>query len=68
MKHLIPIDHVERRIHFIRGQRVMLDSDLAKIYGVSTKRLNQQVDSNRKRFPEDFKFQLTAEEASSLRL
>ena len=68
VKHLIPIDQVERRIYFIRGQRVMLDSDLAKIYGVSTKRLNEQVSRNRKRFPEDFMFQLTKEEADSLRL
>ncbi len=58
---------MERHIYFIRGQRVMLDSDLAKIYGVSTKRLNEQVSRNRKRFPEDFMFQLTKEEADSLR-
>ena len=67
MKHLIPVDHVERRIHSVRGQRVMLDSDLAQIYGVSAKRLNEQVRRNAARFPSDFMFQLTQEEAESLR-
>ena len=50
-----------------RGQRVMLDSDLAHIYGVTAKRLNEQVSRNRKRFPADFMFQLSEEEAESLR-
>jgi phage regulator Rha-like protein len=54
-------------IRTIRGQRVVLDSDLARIYGVPTKRLNEQVKRNAKRFPPDFLFQLTAEEADSLR-
>ena len=67
MKNLMPIERVERRIYSIRGQRVMLDSDLAEIYGVSTIRLNEQVSRNRKRFPADFMFQLTKEEADSLR-
>src|SRR5260370_35701598 len=58
---------IERRIFSIRGVRVMLDSDLAGIYGVSTKRLNEQFRSNRKRFPDDFAFQLTAEETAALR-
>src|SRR6267378_232109 len=58
---------VERRIYSIRGVRVILDADLAALYGVSTKRLNEQFRRNRKRFPDDFAFQLTAEEASSLR-
>ena len=62
------IDNVESAIYLIRGQRVMLDSDLAAIYQVTTKRLNQQLTRNRKRFPEDFAFQLTAEEVTSLRL
>jgi hypothetical protein len=61
------IDSVEAAIYLIRGQRVMLDSDLAAIYQVTTKRLNQQFTRNRKRFPEDFAFQLTAEELTNLR-
>ncbi len=60
-------DYLGRLIYEIRGQRVMFDSDLAAIYGVSTKRLNEQFRRNRKRFPDDFAFQLTAEEASSIR-
>src|SRR5437588_9264585 len=59
---------VENAIHLVRGQRVMLDSDLAAIYGVTTKRLNQQVRRNETRFPHDFAFQLTAEEFADLRL
>ena len=55
------IANVESAIHLIRGQRVMLDSDLAAIYGVTTKRLNEQLSANRSRFPSDFAFQLTAE-------
>jgi ORF6N domain len=58
---------IERRIYSIRGVRVILDADLAVLYGVSTKRLNEQFRRNRRRFPDDFAFQLTAEEASSLR-
>src|SRR5437762_12573198 len=58
---------IEQRIYTIRGVRVILDSDLAALYGVTTKRLNEQFRRNRKRFPEDFAFQLTAEEAGSLR-
>jgi hypothetical protein len=54
-------------IHQIRGERVILDSDLAKIYGVSTKRLNEQVKRNADRFPEDFAFKLTNEELTDLR-
>jgi hypothetical protein len=59
---------IERRIYLIRGQKVMIDEDLAELYGVPTKRLNQQVSRNRKRFPEDFMFQLTKAEAENLRL
>jgi hypothetical protein len=59
---LVPQEVVERRILFIRGQKVMLDRDLAKLYGVKTKRLNEQVHRNIGRFPEDFMFQLTKEE------
>jgi hypothetical protein len=58
---------IERRIYSIRGVRVILDADLAILYGVSTKRLNEQFRRNRKRFPDDFAFQLTAEEVISLR-
>ena len=67
MKSLIPIDALERRIYFIREHKVMLDLDLAKVYGVSTKRLNQQVHRNLRRFPSDFMFQLTTDEVKSLR-
>jgi hypothetical protein len=55
------------RIFTIRDQKVVLDVDLAHIYGVSTKRLNEQLRRNRKRFPEDFAFQLTMKEANGLR-
>ena len=54
-------------IHTFRGQRVMLDADLAALYGVRTKELNQAVSRNRGRFPDDFMFQLSLEEAHSLR-
>lgn len=57
---------VENAIHLVRGQRVMLDSDLAKIYGVRTMRLNEQLRRNLKRFPSDFAFQLTHEEFTNL--
>jgi hypothetical protein len=61
------IDNVESAIYLMRGQRVMLDSDLAAIYQVTTKQLNQQLKRNRKRFPADFAFQLTGEELTNLR-
>jgi hypothetical protein len=61
------IDNVENAICLIRGQRVMFDSDLAVIYGVTTKRLNEQLKRNRTRFPEDFAFQLTAQEFTNLK-
>jgi ORF6N domain len=61
------IAQLESAIYLIRGQRVMFDSDLAAIYGVTTKRLNEQVRRNISRFPEDFAFQLTAEELTNLR-
>jgi len=50
-KSLIPVERIEKAILFIRGQRVMLDADLAELYGVTTKRLNEQVKRNRNRFP-----------------
>lgn len=59
---IVPYGKIEERILLIRGQRVMLDADLAELYGVSTKRLNEQVRRNRSRFPADFMFQLTKEE------
>jgi hypothetical protein len=59
---LIPAERIEQAILLLRGQKVMLDADLAKLYGVSTKRLNEQVKRNRARFPEDFMIQLTAKE------
>jgi hypothetical protein len=62
----IPIEFVERRIYLIRGQKVMLDSDLAELYQVLTFRLNEAVRRNQKRFPQDFMFQLTGDEAKSL--
>jgi len=65
-KKIIAVD--EPAIQLVRGQRVMLDSDLAAIYQVSTKRLNQQLRRNRSRFPADFAFQLTVEELTNLRL
>jgi len=60
------IARIETAIHLIRGQRVMLDSDLAAIYGVSTRQLNQQLKRNRHRFPEDFAFQLEPKEFKTL--
>ena len=63
----IPMERVENRILTIRGHRVMLDADLAELYGVPTKRLNEAVRRNAARFPEDFMFQLTADEAETLR-
>ena len=63
----LPMERVEDRILSIRGHRVMLDADLAELYGVPTKRLNEAVRRNAARFPEDFMFQLTADEAEILR-
>jgi len=59
---LSPVERVEKAILLVRGQKVILDADLAKLYGVTTKRLNQQVKRNIDRFPEDFMFRLTQEE------
>lgn len=67
MGKIIPIEQIENKILLIRGQKVMLDSDLADLYGVKTGRLNEQVRRNRERFPEDFMFQLTKEETVALR-
>ena len=57
---------IESRIHIVRGQRVMVDVDLAGLYGVPTKRLNEQVKRNRDRFPSDFLFQLTQDEKAEV--
>ena len=59
---LVPMERIERAIFLIRGQKVMLDADLAELYGVLTKVLNQAVKRNKERFPVDFMFQLTKEE------
>ena len=63
---LFPIEAIEKRILFIRNQKVMIDSDLAELYGVTTKRLNEQVKRNKGRFPEDFMFKLTKKEKQEL--
>ena len=63
----MPIERVERAILLIRGERIILDGDLAKLYGVTAKRLNEQVRRNRERFPDDFMFQLTKEEFAELK-
>jgi hypothetical protein len=60
------VEEIERSIHVIRGQRVMLDADLATLYGVPTGVLNQQVTRNKERFPADFAYQLTQQEFTSL--
>jgi hypothetical protein len=64
---LIPAERIEKAILLIRGQKVMLDRDLAELYGVPTKRLNEQVSRNRKRFPADFMFQLSKDELENWR-
>ncbi len=66
MKEVAVNEAVEQRIFLIRGQRVMIDQDLGRLYGISTKVLNQAVKRNAERFPEDFMFQLTKSEASEL--
>ena len=67
MTNLVPIERIESKIYLIRGQRVMLNFDLAALYGVETRALNQAVLRNIDRFPQDFMFQLTWEELKSLR-
>ena len=67
-KSLVPIEQIDGIIHTIRGVRVMLDRDLAQIYGVPTFRFNEAIKRNRNRFPLDFMFQLTREEFDSLRI
>jgi hypothetical protein len=62
MRGLVPVQELERRIFLIRGHKVMIDSDLAELYGVPTKVLNQAVRRNKERFPDDFTFRLTKSE------
>lgn len=64
---LIPVERIERRIHLLRGLKVMLSSDLADLYGVAPGQLNQAVKRNPDRFPADFMFQLTSAEAENLK-
>ncbi len=64
---LIPAEAIEHRIYLLRNHKVMLDRDLAQLYGVDTRVLNQAVKRNRTRFPEDFMFQLTPKETQNLR-
>ena len=67
MRDIIPVENIVNKIYFFRGVKVMLDSDLAELYGVETKVLNQAVKRNLNRFPPDFMFQLDKEEYDSLR-
>lgn len=64
---MLPVEQVEGVILLVRSQKVILDADLAELYGVNTKRLNEQVKRNRDRFPEDFMFQLTKNESENLK-
>lgn len=63
----IPEEIIQSKIYFVRDQKVMIDSDLAKLYGVETKRVNEQVRRNLARFPDDFMFQLSTEEWENLK-
>ena len=67
MNEIVPIEKIESKIYTIRNQKVLLDRDLAELYGVATKILNQTVKRNIKRFPEDFMFRLNKSEFDSLR-
>lgn len=64
---LVPLERIESRIFLIRGEKILLDADLAELYGVATKVLNQAVQRNLERFPSDFMFQLTREEFVNLK-
>ena len=64
---IVPADRIERTILLIRGEKVILDRDLADLYGVETKRLNEQIRRNRNRFPADFLFRLTNKEVTILK-
>lgn len=65
-KQLVPVELIENKIFMIRGVKVMIDRDLAELYGIPTFRFNEAVKRNRKRFPDDFMFQLTAAEDAAL--
>jgi hypothetical protein len=65
-KAIVPIGRIENRILLIRGEKVIVDADLAQFYGVPTKRLNERVKRNKARFPKDFMFQLSAEEKTEV--
>src|SRR5438445_12167857 len=67
MSKLVPTEPIERRILLMRGQKVMLDVDLANLYGVTVGRLNEAVKRNSKRFPRDFMFQLSLQELRNLK-
>lgn len=64
---LVPVEQITQSILVLRGQKVLLDAELAALYGVTTRRLNEQVRRNRRRFPEDFLFELTAAEFANLK-
>jgi len=66
MQSLTPVEKIENKILLLRGEKVMLDRDLAGLYGVETKVLNQAVKRNKERFPDDFMFQLTRMETEYL--
>jgi len=63
---IIPVEHIEKTILLIRGQKVIIDADLVELYGVNTKALNQSVTRNEQRFPSDFMFSLTKTEKQEL--
>ena len=65
-KALVKVGTIQQRILLIRGEKVIIDADLADAYGVPTRRLNEQVKRNRERFPEDFMFQLSADEKAEV--
>lgn len=63
---VVPVGRIEQRILLVRGRKVIIDADLAALYGVTTKRMNEQVRRNRERFPEDFMFRLTKGEKTQV--
>jgi hypothetical protein len=66
MSNIVPVERIEKSIYLIRGQKVILDSDLAAIYGIPKFRFNEAVKRNKNRFPDDFMFQLMREEVDIL--
>jgi hypothetical protein len=65
-KSVVPVGKIENRILLIKGEKVIIDADLAEFYGVPTKRLNEQVKRNKDRFPHDFMFQLSPDEKAEV--